>query len=166
MTFSELLLVEFDEEMKKTRKILECVPEGRFAWKPHEKSMPLGRLAGHVAELPGRAASIVRQETLVRMPGYVPFSATTREDLMEKFESESADGRSAIQELREDQLAAVWTVKFGDTVYLQLPRSSALRAICMNHLVHHRAQLGVYLRLLDIPVPGIYGPSADDRLQA
>jgi uncharacterized damage-inducible protein DinB len=98
------------------------------------------------------------------MLGYVPFSATTHRDLMKKFESESADGRSAIQELRDDQLAAVWTVKFGDTVYLQLPRSSALRAICVNHLVHHRAQLGVYLRLLDIPIPGVYGPSADDKL--
>jgi uncharacterized damage-inducible protein DinB len=163
MTFIELLRAEFDDEMKKTRKILECVPGDKLAWKPHEKSMTLGRLAGHVADIPARAASIIRSEILVRMPGYTTFSPASREELLEKFMSSSAEGRSALEELTEDQLPVIWTLKFGDKILVQLPRAVALRAVVMNHVIHHRAQLGVYLRLLDLPIPGMYGVSADEK---
>lgn len=163
MGFRELLLVEFDDEMKKTRKILERVPEEKFAWKPHEKSMALGRLASHTADIPGRAASIINTDTFVRPAGFVPFIAASSRELVERFEQASAEGRAAIENLREDQLSAVWTLKLGEQTLLQLPRSTALRAVCMNHMIHHRAQLGVYLRLLGVQIPGMYGPSADDQ---
>lgn len=162
MAFRELLLAEFDDEMKKTRKILERVPEEKFAWKPHEKSMALGRLASHTADIPARAASIINTETFVRPAGFVPFIASSARELMERFEHTSAEGRAAIESLREDQLPAVWTLKIGEKTLLELPRTSALRMVCMNHMIHHRAQLGVYLRLLDVQIPGMYGPSADE----
>jgi uncharacterized damage-inducible protein DinB len=163
MTFIELLRAEFDDEMKKTRKILECVPSDKLAWRPHEKSMTLGRLAGHVADIPARAANIIHSEILVRMPGYTTFSPASREELLEKFMSSSGEGRSALEELTEDQLPVIWTLKFGDKILVQLPRAVALRAVVMNHVIHHRAQLGVYLRLLDLPIPGMYGVSADEK---
>jgi uncharacterized damage-inducible protein DinB len=164
MTFREQLLIEFDDEVKKTRRMLECVPDGNFAWKPHEKSMTLGRLSGHLAELPGRSVPIIRMDTLVRQPGYMPFSATSSSELMEKFAKESAEGRSAIESLQYDDLQAIWTLKLGDRTVWEMPRWSALRTVCMNHMIHHRAQLGVYLRLLDVHIPGTYGPSADEKL--
>lgn len=163
MAFRELLLAEFDDEMKKTRKILERVPEEKFAWKPHEKSMALGRLASHTADIPGRAASIINTETFVRSAGFVPFIASSARELMERFEQANAEGRTAIASLQEDQLPVIWTLKLGEQTFLQLPRSTALRMVCMNHMIHHRAQLGVYLRLLDVQIPGMYGPSADDQ---
>ncbi|HYK37601.1 DinB family protein [Alloacidobacterium sp.] len=163
MAFRELLLAEFDDEMKKTRKILERVPEEKFAWKPHEKSMALGRLASHTADIPGRAASIINTEIFVRPAGFVAFIAASSMELLERFTQASAEGRAAIESLREDQLPVVWTLKFGEKTLLELPRSTALRMVCLNHMIHHRAQLGVYLRLLDVQVPGMYGPSADDQ---
>jgi uncharacterized damage-inducible protein DinB len=163
MTFLELFRTEFDDEMKKTRKILERVPEDKFAWKPHEKSMLLGRLASHVAEMPGRAALIATADELLRQPGQVPFSAATHAELIDKFEKGFADGRSAIAGLTDEQLSKIWTLKFGDQIMAQMPKAMALRTVVMNHMIHHRAQLGVYLRLLEIPVPGMFGPSADEK---
>jgi uncharacterized damage-inducible protein DinB len=164
MTFLELLRSEFDHEMESTRKVLACVPGDKLGWKPHEKSMLLGRLAGHVAELPGRAVEISTSDIWVRTPGFVPFSATSQEELLNRFASTSTAGRKALEGLIEDRLSTTWTIKFGDKVVLQLPRALALRTVMMNHLIHHRAQLGVYLRLLDIPIPGVYGPSGDEKL--
>jgi len=162
MKFLEVLLKEFDNEMGSTRKILERVPENSLTWKPHEKSMTLGRLASHVAELPGRAASICRTEALVREPGFKPFVTASSQELLEKFDTSSAEARTAIAELTDDQLSVVWSVKFGDKTILSMPRFMALRTVAMDHMIHHRGQLSVYLRLLDVPVPGMYGPSADE----
>lgn len=143
--------------------MLECVPEKNLAWKPHEKSMTLGRLSGHLAELPGRPAVIANTDTFVRQASYVPFSATTCKDLMETFEKSVSDGRKALDQFKEEDLLKIWTMKFGDRVMLELPKWMALRSVVMNHMVHHRAQLGVYLRLLDVPIPGMFGPSADEK---
>jgi uncharacterized damage-inducible protein DinB len=164
ITFLDSLRIEFDQEVQKTRKTLERVPEKGLAWRPHEKSMTLGRLSGHLAELPGRSAAIVNTDTFVRQVGYVPFSATTCKDLIETFERSISDGRKALDQLKEEDLPKIWTMKFGDKVILELPKWVALRSVVMNHMVHHRAQLGVYLRLLDVPVPGMFGPSADEKL--
>lgn len=162
MTVPELLLLEFDEEMPGTRRMLERVPEASFAWKPHEKSMSLGRLSSHLAELPARCVAIVSSDTFVRAPGTPPYAAATKAELVEKFDQVSAEARAALTTLGEDQLTAIWTIKMGDRTLASLPRAMALRRVFMNHLVHHRAQLGVYLRLLDVPIPGVYGPSADE----
>jgi uncharacterized damage-inducible protein DinB len=163
MTIPELLLLEFDEEMPGTRKILERVPETNFSWKPHEKSMTLGRLASHIAELPARCATIITTENYVRQPGTAPFLASSSAELVSRFDTTSSEARTALASLREAQLSVIWSMKMGDRTMVSLPRGMALRRVFMNHLIHHRAQLGVFLRLLDVPIPGMYGPSADDQ---
>jgi len=163
MTIAELLLLEFDEEMPTTRRLLERVPESSFAWRPHEKSMTLGRLSSHVADLPLRCSAIISSDTLVRQPGTAPFAAGSAAELLEKFDSSAKEARAALAGLREDQLDATWSFKMGDRTMASMPRALALRRVFMDHLIHHRAQLGVFLRLLDVPIPGVYGPSADDQ---
>jgi uncharacterized damage-inducible protein DinB len=162
MTFLEALTLEYEQEMKSTRRLLECVPEDKFGWKPHGKSMTLGRLASHVAELAGRPVDVIRVDTLVRAPGNKPFVAASRNELLEKFDTGRAEAKKSIASLTEDRLDTSWTLQWGDVKMLEFPRALALRRVCMNHLIHHRAQLGVFLRLLDVPIPGMYGPSADD----
>jgi len=163
MTIPELFLLEFDEEIPSTRKILERVPEASFSWKPHEKSMTLGRLASHVAELPARCATIINTDELVRQPGATPWAAASTAELLQKFDAVSAGARAALATLKDDQLSGTWSIKMGDRTLASLPRVMALRRVFMDHLIHHRAQLGVFLRLLDVPIPGVFGPSADDQ---
>lgn len=162
MTIPELFLKEFDEEMPATRRILERVPEASFSWKPHQKSMTLGRLASHVAELPARCATIITTETYIRQPGTPPYVAGSTAELLEKFDTATSEARNALAALGEDQLEVVWSIRMGDRTVASLPRVMALRRVFMDHMIHHRAQLGVFLRLLDVPIPGMYGPSADD----
>jgi uncharacterized damage-inducible protein DinB len=166
MTLLELLLLEFDEEMAGTRRMLERVPEVNFAWKPHEKSMTLGRLASHVSDLPLRCPSIVKFETYDRPVGYKPFAAETSAALLEHFDDAVTQARGALTSLREDQLTVMWTLQMHGRTMTSLPRAMALRRIFMDHLIHHRGQLSVYLRLLDVAIPGMYGPSADDQARA
>lgn len=163
MTIPELFLQEFDVEMPGTRKLLERVPEASFAWKPHEKSMTLGRLASHIADLPARCATIITTEELVRQPGFAPWAASSTAELLEHFDAATTEARAALAGLRDDQLSVAWTLKMGDRTLASLPRAMALRRVFMNHIIHHRAQLGVFLRLLDVPIPGMYGASADDQ---
>jgi uncharacterized damage-inducible protein DinB len=167
MTLSEGLLPEFDQEMASTRKTLERVPDGRFGWKPHEKSMTLGRLASHVAESPGWAATTIETDSLdLASPGAPPFkpiTADTRQEVLAIFEKNIAAARAAIAGASDDHLAKPWSLLMGGKTILTLPRMSVLRTFVMNHTIHHRAQLGVYLRLNNIPLPAIYGPSADEQ---
>jgi uncharacterized damage-inducible protein DinB len=163
MTISEMLLPEFDQEMANTRAILDCVPEDKFAYKPHEKSMTMGRLASHVAELPNWAVFTIDQEKLELTPGMKPFNAKTRSELMDAFAANTASARSAIAGASDAQLAKTWSLLYGGNVVFSMPRAAVLRNMVMSHLIHHRAQLGVYLRLNDIPIPGMYGPSADTQ---
>jgi uncharacterized damage-inducible protein DinB len=163
MTIPEMFLLEFDQEMPGTRTILERVPDASFSWKPHERSMTLGRLASHIAELPARCATIIDTEVYVRQPGTPPWSAPSTAALLEKFDASAAEARTALSSLRDDQLEVTWAIKMGDRTLISVPRVMALRRVFMDHLIHHRAQLGVFLRLLDVPIPGLYGPSADDQ---
>lgn len=162
MTIPELLQQEFAEESASTRRILERVPEASFSWKPHAKSMTLGRLASHIADLPNRCATIATTESFVRNPAAAPWQAASTNDLLAHFDETSAAAKSALNGLADDQLSAIWTLKFGEQTMVALPRALALRRVFLDHLIHHRGQLSVYLRLLDIPVPGMYGASADD----
>lgn len=165
MTFLELFRAEFDEEMKKTRRMLESIPDTDFNWKPHEKSMPLGKLAGHLADIPSSVPSIVYTNVLERPAGYVPFVAKSKNEALEHFTKCSSEAKAVLQEITEDQLSGEWAVKLGGKTFLQLRKAMALRMVMMNHLIHHRAQLGLYLRLLDAPIPGMFGPSADDGMK-
>lgn len=163
MTISEMLLPEFDQEMANTRKILDCVPEDKFAWKPHAKSMSLDRLASHVAELPNWGGYIMTQDKLDLTPDMKPFLAKTKAELMDAIDKNVAATREAIAGAGDEHLGKIWTFAAGGHTIFALPRTVALRNMVMSHLIHHRGQLSVYLRLLDVAIPGMYGPSADDR---
>jgi len=162
MSFTQTLLPEFDEEMKNTRKVLECVPDGKFDYLPHPRSMALGRLATHVADLPSWAVITVNQDVLDMEPGFKPHIATTRAELLEIFDKGVAEAKEKIAATGDEKWSQIWTFKIGGKTLLTMPRTAVMRSMVMNHLIHHRAQLGVYLRLNDIAIPGMYGPSADD----
>src|SRR5580698_8731649 len=151
MAIRDALLAEFDHEMISTRQTLERVPEGKPDWAPHEKSMKMGRLAGHLAELSGWAATIINQDELdfrpVGAPPMQPMVMTSRKELLDTFDKKVAEARAALSGASDEHLMKNWKL---------------LRGFVMNHIVHHRAQLGVYLRMNDVPVPSVYGPSADE----
>lgn len=163
MSRSQSLLPEFDQEMANTRRLLERVPTDKFSWLPHEKSMTLGRLATHVANLPSMASlalSVAELDVAARRTA-LPKAETTQE-LLEIFDQSSAAARASIAGASDELLFETFSLRNGDKVLFSLPKISALRVFFLNHLIHHRGQLTVYLRLNDIPVPGLYGPSADE----
>jgi uncharacterized damage-inducible protein DinB len=165
MEIRQMLLPEFTDEMKKTRGMLERVPEGKADYRPHEKSMPLGRLAGHVAELPGFATWILE------LPGldfagrtFTPLVMESRQQLLGAFDAAVEKARQAITGASDESWQQMWKLSFQGRTIIDAPRFLVYRAMFLNHVVHHRAQLGVYLRLNNVPLPGTYGPSADDTM--
>lgn len=157
------LIAEFDHESTNTRKMLERVPDEHLQWKPHEKSYTLGKLATHIATMPGWFTMTVGQPELdLSVPMEQP-KPQTRAEILSIFDTETSAARTALSTVTEDILAHAWTLRHGDHVIFTMPKSAVLRDMCFNHIVHHRGQLSVYLRLLDVPVPGLYGPSADER---
>lgn len=159
---STALLPEFDAEMANTRKILERVPDDKFDYKPHDKSMTLGRLASHVAELPNWASHTIQMEVLEMTPGQKPYQAETGAQLLSDFDKYVSEARALIAGASDEDLHKIWTFRYGGKDVMAMPRVAVLRGMVMNHLIHHRAQLGVYLRLNDVEIPGMYGPSADE----
>lgn len=162
MPIAQMLLPEFDQEMKSTRKLLECVPDGKFDYKPHQKSMSLGHLASHVATIPEYITSTIRMERLDFDGSEKPFAATTRKELLDAFDAKAAVAREALSGVSDQELAKIWTLTYKGQQVFSLPRAAVLRSMCLSHLIHHRGQLGVYLRLNDVAIPGMYGPSADE----
>jgi uncharacterized damage-inducible protein DinB len=163
MSICESIAAELQQEAKTTRRLLERVPEESFGWKPHEKSMSLGRLAGHVAELPSLIIPALTQDELNFAAGtYQPFVPTSTAELLEKFDRNIAAATEALQEQPDERMHDAWRLASGDQTFFKGPRVAALRGLTLNHVVHHRGQLSVYLRLLDVAVPAIYGPSADE----
>jgi uncharacterized damage-inducible protein DinB len=165
MPINDLLLTEFDEEMKKTRAALERVPEDKKDFVPHTKSMPLGKLAPHIAQLAGFGLVILTTPELdfgkTKMPA-VPFESTAQ--LVKTFDEGAAQARTALKNTKDEAWTQPWKLSFADKLIFSGTRFLAYRQMFLNHLVHHRAQLGVYLRLNEKPVPSTYGPSADDRM--
>jgi uncharacterized damage-inducible protein DinB len=166
MSFSQSLLPEFDAEMKSTRKMLECVPDGKLDYQPHPKSMTLGRLATHVAELPSWGSMTLDVDVLEIPTDYKPQIAQSRAELLEKFDKAAAEARPKIEAASDEHWNQNWTLKFGGHTVMSMPRAVVMRSVVMNHLIHHRAQLGVFLRLNDVAIPGMYGPSADEPMFA
>jgi len=166
MSISAALLPEFDQEMTNTRKALERVPDDKFDWKPHEKSMALGGLATHLANLPSWTVYTINQDSLdLAPPGGEPFVtplANSREEVLEAFDKNVAAARAAIAGASDEELLKPWSLLSGGNMLMTLPKIAVLRGFVMNHIIHHRGQFTVYLRLNDIPVPSIYGPSADE----
>src|SRR5262245_25036288 len=162
MRLSQALLPEFDQEMATTRKLLERVPDDRADWKPHDKSMALGRLATHVAEIPRFVHVIVNDDGLDLGSRYAPKNLATRQEILDLFDESVRAAREQIGNADNEALMQHWTLRKGEHVVFTLPRAAVLRAMVFSHIIHHRGQLSVYLRLNDVPVPSIYGPSADE----
>jgi len=160
---SASILAELEHEAATTRKLLERAPEDQFDWKPHEKSMTLGRLASHCAETLQWLEVVVNQDVFEMDPStYTPFQAGSRSELLETFGRNFESAKDVIRNQPDATLLANWQMKSGDKVTIEMPRIGVIRGFVLNHLVHHRGQLSVYLRLNDVPVPSIYGPSADE----
>ena len=163
MTISETLLLDFDVEAQSTRRVLERVPQEQADWKPHDRSMTLGQIAGHVGSLVdfGRVILTTSEFDLSAKtaPRYV---FTTTDDAVKYAAGGAGQVRSALASLTDEAMMQTWTLTFQGKTVTSMPRAIAYRAMFFNHLIHHRGQLSVYLRLLDVKVPGIYGPSADE----
>jgi uncharacterized damage-inducible protein DinB len=169
MTTSQILLEDFDAEMANTRRTLERIPEDKADWKPHEKSFAFGKLAVHVATLPLFARHILTEPSLDMANNNLPQpdrTFRTRDILLTTFDSNAAEARKALAAASDEDLAATWKFSFGDHIISNETRSKTYRLMFFNHLIHHRAQLGVYMRLNEIPVPGLYGPSADEPFKS
>ena len=167
MPIAQALLPEFDQEMAATRKLLERVPDEKFDWSPHEKSMTLGRLAGHLAELPmWTAVSLDQDEFDVNPPDgeqeWEAANPTSSAETLALFDKNSADAREKIASTGDATFFEDWTLKSGDETLFTIPKIGVVRSFILNHSIHHRGQLTVFLRLLDVPVPQTYGPTADE----
>lgn len=167
MAISNSILSEFDQEMASTRRTLERVPTDTFDWKPHEKSMSMGALATHLSNLPSWTSYALEHESLDLAPGGAPLPAATipesAAELLNTFDDNVATARAAIARTTDQEFVKMWQLQRNGVTLLTLPKVAVLRGFVLNHNIHHRAQLGVYLRLNDIPVPSIYGPSADEN---
>jgi uncharacterized damage-inducible protein DinB len=164
MSIARTLVNDFAHEAALTRKLLAAVPEDRLGWKPHDKSMTLGALAGHLAETPGWCGAMLEPEFDFAASGadWKPFVPASRKELLDKHDH-SAQGFAPLFADRDDAfMRQTWTMRNGATVMLSEPRDAAARMFAIHHSIHHRGQLTVYLRLLGVPVPSTYGPSADD----
>lgn len=152
--------------MSNTRKTLERVPDDKFAWKPHEKSMTLGRLSGHLAEMPGWGIYTLSSESMdlapVDGPPVQSPQPKNRQEVLALFDKGVAEMRAALAAAKDDQLLKPWSLLAGGKPIFTMPRIAVIRGMILNHGIHHRAQLGVYLRLNNLPVPALYGPSADE----
>jgi uncharacterized damage-inducible protein DinB len=167
MTIAETLLEPFDIEVPMTRRILGAIPEDHPGYKPHEKSMALGRLAMHVATLPALGTLILTTPELDAATAKFPDATfISRDHALAEFDACAAELRSLLAAASDAHLQYLWKFGIGDFVFSRNTRACSLQHMFFGHLIHHRAQLGVYLRLLDLPVPGVYGPSADDKLKS
>jgi uncharacterized damage-inducible protein DinB len=165
MPLIDALLPEFDREMGLTRRALERVPDGQFEWRPHPRSVTLGRLAEHLTEMPLWATTTMTQSaldaTMQRPDDYR--SPATRAEVLAQFDSGLKTARAALLNKTDAEFAAPWTLKNGGKEVFTMPKIGVMRNFVLNHMIHHRAQLTVYFRMLGVPVPSIYGPSGDEQ---
>jgi uncharacterized damage-inducible protein DinB len=166
MAITDALLPEYDHEMGTTRRLLDRVPEAEFGWKPHQKSMSLGELAGHLANIPTWMGTVIASaefDMSTADRGQLrPAAPASRAALLEQFDSKVAEARANLVGKTDAELLAPWTLKKDGEEVFTLPKVSALRSFVMNHSIHHRGQLSVYLRMQNVPLPSIYGPTADE----
>lgn len=161
MSVSATFLPEFDQEMATTRKLLERVPSEKGEWKPHPKSFSMGHLAQLLSWMPGWITQALR-ETKLDLSGAPGYSTEKTETLLQEFDKNVKEARAALAGARDEDFAVDWSLTMGDRVLFTMPRGGVVRQT-INHIVHHRGQLSVYLRLVDVPVPSIYGPTADEK---
>ncbi len=166
MAIRDALLPEFDQEMSKTRATLERVPEGKLDWTPHPKSMTMRALATHLSTLLTWTVSTLENDQFDMAPtdGEIPTvePAANVQEALARFDTNMAQARTALESATDERFGGPWTLLFGGKEVFTMPRVAVIRSFVMNHMIHHRAQLGVYLRLNDVAVPSIYGPTADE----
>jgi len=162
MSMTQAMLHEFDNEAKTTRKVLERVPADKLSWKPHPKSMSLGTLALHVASSPGVIIGWCAEDE-TQFTGQAPPEATSTSEILAAHDESVKKVKETLPQVGDEGMQKMWTAKAGGQTLMTMPKAALARSIVMNHWVHHRGQLSVYLRLLDVPVPSIYGPSADEN---
>jgi len=164
-SLAETLYTDLDNELHTTRRMLERFPSGNNEWRPHEKSMTLAHLASHVAEIPQYGTMVITTDGLdLSKKGFTSNTYETAEKLLEVFDAKVSELRPALAALDSDAVAASWTLRNGEQVFFSRAKGELVRHMMLNHLIHHRAQLGVYYRMLGVPVPGSYGPSADEPM--
>ena len=163
MSITKNLLKELTEESVVTRKMLERIPADQYEWRPHPKSMSIHQLAGHIAELPGWVSmAFTTDEIDFATSGYKPLEWSSNEELLEHFEKALAGGKQQLESSSDEDLNPRWVLRNGEQIFLDITKGGMVRN-ALSQTIHHRAQLGVYLRLLNIPIPGTYGPSADEQ---
>lgn len=166
MSIAQSILPEFDQEMAGTRKILERIPDDKLDWKAHPKSNSIGWVASHLVEIPGWVeGTLTQDEWDVHPPGGEPYrtpALTSRQQMLDEFDKHVAAARKAIEATSDAAFMQPWSLKQGGATIMTMPRAAVIRGFVLNHSIHHRAHLCVYLRLNDIPVPGLYGPSGDE----
>jgi uncharacterized damage-inducible protein DinB len=163
MAIADALLPEYDHEVATTRRLLERVPDAKFDWKPHQKSMSLGELASHLATMLSWGSMTLNAPEFDLTGDHAPVVLHSRADLLASFDKEAAAARAALAGKSDAEMMAPWSLKREGKPLFTMPRAAVLRSFVMNHMVHHRGQLSVYLRLNDVPVPSMYGPSADEQ---
>ncbi len=163
MPLNESFITELQMEAASSRKMIERVPEKSFDWKPHEKSMTLGRLAYHISENPQWVSAIVNKDEIdFAANDYVPKEAKTSAELLKVFDESIAGAVECLKNASDEKLMGNWTMRNGEQIFFTLPKIAVLRSFILSHSIHHRGQLSVYLRMLDVPLPQIYGPTADE----
>jgi len=156
------ILAELDQEARTTKRVLERIPDEKLSWKPHAKSFSLGQLALHIASLPGGLATALATDTR-EVPKFSQPEPKSRQEILETFSKSVETAKGALKTMDDARLASTWTLTNNGKVVMAAPRGAVLRSILLNHGYHHRGQLSVYLRMLDVPLPSIYGPSADEN---
>jgi uncharacterized damage-inducible protein DinB len=162
MKLRDSILMELDQEAQTTKRVLDRIPEDKLSWKPHPKSYSLGQLALHVASVPGNVAAAAAQDTF-EAPSFAQPQPKSREEILVAFSKSLAGAKETLEKMDDARLLAMWSLTKNGKVLMSVPRIGFIRSILMNHNYHHRGQLSIYLRMLDVPVPSIYGPSADEN---
>lgn len=160
---NQAFLMEIESETANTRRLISNIEDKHLGWKPHDKSMSVGVLVGHIVELHNWVNKSLEVDVFNLSEDYKPFSPVSIKEAIDVLDSNFENNKRLIAEMTDEKWSSEWTLQFGDMIIGKMPKNAALRFVIYNHLIHHRGQLSVYLRLLDIPVPGLYGPSADDR---
>ncbi len=162
MRIVDSILMELDQEGQTTKRVFDRIPNDKLSWKPHPKSFSLGQLGLHIAAAPGNVASLAAQD-IVEAPTFSQLEAKSRQEIVETFSKSLESAKDTLNKMDDARLMAPWTLTKDGKVLMSIPRIGFIRSVLMNHLYHHRGQLSVYLRILEVPVPSIYGPSADEN---
>ena len=162
MRLADSLLMEIDQEAQTTKRVLERIPADKLAWKPHPKSYSLGQLALHIASVPGSVAAAAVPDTM-EAPSFSQPEPKSRQEVLDTFSKSLESAKETLKKMDDARLTSTWSLTKNGKVLMSVPRIGFIRSILMNHNYHHRGQLSVYLRMLDVPVPSIYGPSADEN---